>query len=152
MTDLKDLVNAAAEHRQEDTPVAMLADHLIEQGDGRGELLRRWLESDRPPLSYDDVVCGPSHADRITGRHWLSTDLNNVKGVPVFRIRINSFVGDRSFEIPVDHAEARRIASTPPFTTTGPFSKRMHKFLDTEFGPDPRYNDSLNKALKPEQE
>lgn len=183
MTDLTDLIHVVVRNPKEDAPKAMLADHLLEQGDGRGELIRRRLEqphlrltgrefNGRPLRNPNSVRYFPEenarrpdppedldhNDDAVKNKEaGLSTHVSvgpgdEVVGAVVPQLATRD-ADPKTLTVPyhplylkTDSTAARQIADTLPN------SEEVHQFLTKHFGPDPRYNASLNKALKPETE
>lgn len=155
MTNLGDLIKAVVRNHKEDAPLWMLADHLLEANDSRGEIIRRAINSGpyagRQGVGHKGE--GPYHREDLDGDH--NVGLTSFPQIGVdgdLRFTVTAFDRtakspqplSRSMTVAVPHTEARQIADTLPN------AEEVHKFLDTHFGPDDRYTDSLNKALKPE--
>ncbi len=168
MDDLRSLVKAAGDHLYEDTPAAMLGDHLSEQGDGRGVVIQKWLaERHIPQRAY--VASTPIHQQEWfdVGNHnyRMETEIEKGQNGPVAAIHLEKYNGrdhyHRHFHAELTHTEARQLADslpkagkTPPTGSPesevlGIGSADFHHFLDTHYGDDPRFTDALSKALKP---
>lgn len=162
MTDLKDLVRAAAEKSAENTPASMLVDHLIETGDGRGEIIRKWLNREGRTYNFHQAGSSTEHLDNLgngtdltSHAHvgwFVGTSMNGERHkVPVMSVHLYSdhpddAVSHRGFAVRMSHPEARAIADRLPD------AEEVHRFLDKHFGPDPRFNADLSNALKPKTE
>lgn len=163
MNDFQALILAAAKNKHDETPVHALADYLMEQGDGRGDLLRKSLEYEGP---YDFFFQATTNPHRTSHTAYYDSE-------PHF-MRIHTSVGhsrrtDRGdqivfdvgidhrdmseeegkpnnlrFQTPVTHSEARDIADRLPN------SPAFHQWLTNHFGPDPRpkYDHEIDAGLK----
>jgi uncharacterized protein (TIGR02996 family) len=164
VTDLSDLIRAVVENPEEDTPVSMLADHLLEKGDGRGEILRRWLTGEQRvkfPHAITDPDITPHHKEKtddygintlVRDEPVIGTSMDGSRHqVPLFSLYVDG--GEwkkwKGFHVKVpDQTDARQLADTLPH------AYQAHAFLDSTFGPDPRTKlaDGLNKVLKDRKE
>jgi uncharacterized protein (TIGR02996 family) len=147
--DFHSLVKAVVENPKEDTPLSMLADHLTEGGDGRGEIIQRWLSGDRK--SYVVRSAGPEayHWQDVSSKpeHWFSTEVGLTQSnKPAFSVTV---MGEKGFQssgrhltVPVELDDARRIADSLPHKDA------VHSFLNHHFGEDERYAQKLGEALK----
>lgn len=147
MTTLPDLLRAVLDNPTEDVPVRMLADYLLEQGDGRGEILRRWVEgscrigvdnrSFPEELDYSDIStqsCGL--------QSYMAVGTGHIGYWPVFEICIfptDSYKRDcLYFRIFTSIEDARLIADQYPNPA------EIHSFLIRHYA-DPKLTVTLRK-------
>ncbi len=166
MNDTHALIRAAAE-TGEKTPLAMLADNLLESNDLRGLVLKKWLDGeygsdwigDQPVTHSQTFGTGRTQAAIRTtiGRGYpVKNAVGNLEedagySTPVVALSIHSGpvgYGQRkslTHYVRMKHEDVRRLADQ-----LGDKAKAAHSFLDTHFGTDPRFVDDLSKALKPD--
>lgn len=162
MTDLSALANAVVENPKEDAPLHMLADEMLDKGDGRGEVLRRWLvaegEDKDPVEDLSDMSMPPTHTQGFRPDEKGQIKIHTFPSVayagrakgkePVLNVRIERLAGGQNYfsrlhSVALPHSEAREVADSLPN------AEEVHHFLDKHFGNDPRLVDGLNKALTP---
>lgn len=168
MDDLVALLKAS--HTTEDrTPLHAVADLLIERGDGRGEILNRWLGTNTPswetvgadriggsvkggpkqPYHFTPLTEATSDSEALGIGHLVVVgERKDGTRLPVFRIYLGKTIGggDRlKASVAVSHEDARNVADTLPDAET------VHTYLDHNFGPDPRkqFEKDMNAALRP---
>jgi uncharacterized protein (TIGR02996 family) len=161
MTDLLSLIRAVVRNPQEETPVSMLADHLLENGDGRGEILRQWAVHPekrlrgrdwygREQLGGGDYHSGLTvHKGEGEESKWekegMATAVSAGPGHVNWWLSTNLPRGEknaaeeasltlpsRQFIIRTTPEEARQIADGQPN------AKEIHSMLDQHYGPDTR--------------
>jgi uncharacterized protein (TIGR02996 family) len=141
MTSLCDLLDAVLDHPAEEVPVRMLADFLLEQGDGRGEVLRLWLESTVRYATTDRTDFFGDYSDIVTQgglQSYMMIGVGGAAGRPVFEVIVYGET-ERRFVVPTSVEEARRIADTYPNPDA------IHAFLDRHYS-DPKSNVKLRKV------
>jgi hypothetical protein len=155
--NVTNLVRATVANPKDNTPASMLADELIDRGDVRGEIIRRDLAGENKKFSYILGMDDPNHTETLhheedkpldggTGYHLLATNVHRHSDYsspyhpdqhygPVFQVYLGKQRGGggaRFFYATPTHAEARDWADKLPN------GEQVHKFLDNQYGSDPR--------------
>lgn len=166
MTDLTDLVNAVIEDPKEHTKQAALADFLLERGDLRGEILRRYLETPAI-LNFPTSPEYTTHQQEFfdVGPHniRLSTELSRGGDSPKVQLSLEKYNGKDhkhvEFTTDLSHSEARQLVDSLPQQKKSNGVEevfhspaKMHEFLSEHYGSDPRLIEGLNKALTDKSE